>query len=82
MCVPAKSLQLCPALCDPMDCSPTGSSVHVIFQVGILEWVAMPFLRGSPDPGIELVSHTSPALAGGFFTNSGTWEAPGPRIQC
>ena len=32
--------QLCLTLCDPMDCSPPGSSVHGIFQAGILEWVA------------------------------------------
>ena len=39
--------QLCPTLCDPVDCSPLGSSVHGIIQVRILEWVAMPFPRGS-----------------------------------
>ena len=38
--------QLCPSLCHPMDCSPPASSVHAIFQVGILEWVAMPSSRG------------------------------------
>ena len=43
----AKSLQLCPALCNPMDCSPPGSSVHGIFQARTLEWVAMPSSRGS-----------------------------------
>ena len=37
----AKSLQSCPNLCDPMACSPPGSSVHGILQVRILEWVAM-----------------------------------------
>ena len=37
----AKSLQLCPTLCDPMDCSPPGSSVHGILQARILAWVAM-----------------------------------------
>ena len=37
-----KSLQLCPTLCDPVDCSPPGSSVHGILQARILEWVAMP----------------------------------------
>ena len=41
-CASAKSLQLCPALCNPMDCSPPGSSVHGILQARILEWVAMP----------------------------------------
>ena len=38
--------QLCLTLCDPMDCSPTGSSVHGILQSRILEWVAIPFSRG------------------------------------
>ena len=35
--------QLCPTLCDPMDCSPPGSSVHWIFQTRTLEWVAISF---------------------------------------
>ena len=35
--------QSCPTLCDPMDCSPPGSSVHGIFQAWILEWVAVSF---------------------------------------
>ena len=39
--------QSCPTLCDPMDCSPPGSSVHGILQARILEWVAIPFSRGS-----------------------------------
>ena len=34
-------------LCDPMDCSPPGSSVHGILQARMLEWVAIPFSRGS-----------------------------------
>ena len=46
----AKSLHLCPALCDPMDCNPPGSSVHEILQARILEWVAMPSSRGSSWP--------------------------------
>ena len=33
--------QLCPTLCDPMDCSPPGSSVHGIFQAKVLEWGAI-----------------------------------------
>ena len=36
--------------CDPMDCSPPGSSVHGIFQTRILEWVDISFSRGSPPP--------------------------------
>ena len=39
--------QLCPTLCDPMDCSPPGSSVHGILQERTLEWVARPSSRGS-----------------------------------
>ena len=42
--------QLCPTLCNPMDCSPPGSSVHGILQARILEWVAMPSSRGSSQP--------------------------------
>ena len=42
--------QLCPTLCDPMDCSLPGSSVHGIFQARILEWVAISFSRGSSRP--------------------------------
>ena len=37
-------------LCDPMDCSPPDSSVHGILQARILEWVAIPFSRGSSQP--------------------------------
>ena len=39
----AKSLQSCPTLCDPMDCSLPGSPVPGIFQARILEWVAISF---------------------------------------
>ena len=42
--------QSCPTLCDPMDCSLPGSSVHGILQVRILEWVAISFSRGSSQP--------------------------------
>ena len=40
-------VQLCPTLCDPMDCNPPGSCVHGILQARILEWVAIPFAKGS-----------------------------------
>ena len=57
--------QLCPTLCDPMDCSPPGSSVHGILEARILEWVAISFSRGSSWPrDWTLVS----CIAGGFFT--------------
>ena len=42
--------QLCLMFCNPMDCSPPGFSVHGILQARILEWVAIPFSRGSSQP--------------------------------
>ena len=51
--------------CDPMDCSPLGSSVHGISQARILEWVAIPFSRESSQPRDQI--HIS-YIAGGFFT--------------
>ena len=42
--------QSCPVLCNPMECSPPGSSVHGILQARILEWVATSFSRGSSLP--------------------------------
>ena len=70
-------IQSCQTLCDPTNYSPPGSSVHGISQTRILEWVSISFSRGlSPNRGIK---HTSPALAGGFFTTSdgfwAIWEA-------
>ena len=47
VCVCVQLLQSCLTLCDPMGCSPPGSSVHGILQARILEWVAMPFSMGS-----------------------------------
>ena len=40
-------------LCNPMEYSPPGSSAHGIFQARILEWVAIPFSRGSSQPRVE-----------------------------
>ena len=57
--------QSCPTLCDPMDCSLPGFSIHGIFQARILEWVAISFSRGSSQPRDRtLVSH----IAGRRFT--------------
>ena len=42
-----------PTLCNPMDCSLPGLSIHGIFQARVLEWVAISFSRGSSDPGIK-----------------------------
>ena len=62
--------QLRLTLCDPLDCSPPGSSVHGISQAGILEWVAMPSSRGSSQSGVKHVSVISPALQTGFLSLS------------
>ena len=75
LCMRAKSLQSCPTLCNPVDCSLPGSSLLGILQARILECVAMPSSRDLPDPGSEPVSLRSPALAGGFFTTRAMWEA-------
>ena len=54
--------QLCPTLWDPTDCSPSGSSVHGIFQARILERVAIPSSRGSSQPRDQPMIPASPAL--------------------
>ena len=57
--------QSCLTLCDPMDCSPPGSSFHGILQARVLEWGAIPFARGSSQPR----DHTRVfCIAGKFFT--------------
>ena len=58
----------CLILCDPMDCSPPGSSVHGILQARILELGAVPSPRGSSQP--RAPTRAPPALAGGFFTTA------------
>ena len=55
-CVCAKSLQSCLTLCDPMDCTPPGSSVHGLLQASVLEWVAVLPTGNLPDPGINASS--------------------------
>ena len=68
MCLVAQS---CLTLCDPMDCSPPGSSVHEDVQARILKWVAMPSSRGSSRP----TDRTQVScIAGGFFTIRATRE--------
>ena len=49
-CEKSEVIQSCPTLCDPMDCSPPGSSIHGIFQARVLEWVAISCSRGSSWP--------------------------------
>ena len=65
VCVCARVSQSCPTLCDPMDCSPPHSSIQGILQARILEWVAIPFSKGSSQPRDRTwVS----CIAGRFFT--------------
>ena len=47
-------IQLCPTLCDSIDCSPSGSFVHGILQARIMEWIAIPFSRGSSQSGDQV----------------------------
>ena len=76
VCTQSCLTQSCLTLCNPMDCSSPGSSVHGIFQARIMEWVAIFYFRGSSQLRIETMSPVSPALAGEFFTNCATWDAP------
>ena len=65
-CVCVLVTHSCPTLCNPMGCSPPGSSVHGILQVRMLEWVAISSSRGSSQSRNQtLVS----CVAGGFFTD-------------
>ena len=75
MCMCATSLQSCPTLCDPVDCSPL-----VPLSMGFSKqeyWNGLPCPPPGdlPNPGIEPAFLMSPALADGLFTMSATWEA-------
>ena len=69
-------VQLCLTLCDPMDCSLPGSSLHGIFQARVLEWVAISFSRGSSQPR-DWLSH----IAGRRFTIWATREASEIKLE-
>ena len=70
--------QSCPILWDPVDCSPPGSPVHGVSQARMLEWVAISFFRGSS--WLRDWTQVS-CVAGGFFTDWATREAPTLVIQ-
>ena len=74
----AKSLQLCLTLCDSMDCSPPGSSVHEILLARILEWKyqSFPPPEDLPNPGIETESPLARALQVHFSLSEppGKWS--------
>ena len=65
MLMHVRSFQSCPTICDLMDCSLPGSSIHGILQTRILEWVAISSCRGSSQPRDQI--HVS-CIAGKFFT--------------
>ena len=60
--VDAQPLQSLPTVCNPVDRSPPGSSVHGILQARILEWVAISSSGDLPHPGIKPTSFAAPAL--------------------
>ena len=60
-------------LCDPMNCSPPGSSVHEISQARTLEWIAISFSRGSSQPRDTTHVSYGSCTVGRFFTT----EPPG-----
>ena len=66
--------QSCLTLCHPMECSLPGSSVHGISQARILEWIAIPFSRGSFQPRDQTWLSQ---VAGRFFNIWATREAQG-----
>ena len=64
VCVCVLVAQSCSVLCDPIDCSPPGSSVHGMLQARILKWIAILFSKGSSQPRDQ----TQVCIAGRFFT--------------
>ena len=74
LCVCPQYLQSGQTLCDPLDRSPLGSSVHGILQAGILQWVAMLSSRASSWPRDRTCVPCISCTAGRFFTHWATWE--------
>ena len=68
--------QSCLTLCDPMDCSLPGSSVHEIFQVRILEWVVISFSRGSSQPRDQTHVPFASCIGRDILYRCVTWKAP------
>ena len=75
-CVPAQLLKSCLTICDPMDCSPPGSSVHGIFQARLLEWVAISSSRRSSQPREWTCISWVSCITGKFFSTES------PRKPC
>ena len=75
VCMYAKWLQSCLTMCNPMVCSPAGSSVHGILQARILQLVVISFSRGSSRPRNRTQVSRVSCIAGGFFTGE-PWGKP------
>ena len=75
VCMCAKLLQLCPILCDPIDYSPPGFSVHGTLQARILGWVAMSSSRGSSQPRDRTCDSCISCISGRLY-HWAIWEAP------
>ena len=69
------SAQSCPTLCGPMDCSPQAPLPMEFSRQEYWSGAPFPTPGDLPDPGIKPASLVSPAMVGGFFTNSVTWKA-------
>ena len=76
VCVSVHSVaQLYLTLCDPMDCSLPGSSVHGVSQARIQEWVAISYSRRSSQPKDQTSISCISCIACGFFYHCAIWEA-------
>ena len=79
----SKVTQSCPTLCNPMDCSPPGSSVHGILQARILEWVAISFSRGSSQPRDRIwFSRIAGRRFNSWATREAAWQFSILEILC
>ena len=67
MCVCVLVAESCLTLCKPRDCSPPGASTHRLLQARILEWVAIPFSRGSSPPKDQTHVSVSSALLADYL---------------
>ena len=67
--------QSCPTLCNPMDCSPPGSSVHEILQARVLEWVAISSSRGSSQPRDGTQVSCDSCIGRWILYHCATWKA-------
>ena len=68
--------QSCPTLCNPMDCSPRGSSVHGLFQARKLEWAAISSSNGSSRSRDRTCISCISSIEGRFLATWATWGAP------